>query len=40
MITGVSLEIGDNLFWILVVGLVAYVIDRWWEYSSLRRRDR
>lgn len=40
IIHSVNLNIGDNLLIAVCVGIVAYVIDRWWEYASLRRRDR
>ena len=33
-----TLEIGYNLTTILGVGVLAYVINRWWAYSTLRNR--
>ena len=32
-----TLEIGGNVLTILVLGLVGWLIDRWWTYRSRRR---
>lgn len=33
-----TLEIGQNLALILWTAMVAYLVNRWWAYSTLRNR--
>lgn len=32
-------DVGSNLKYILLGGLIAYLIDRWWHYRSGGRRN-